>query len=147
MKRLKSFIAVTAGVMLLAGCGASFEISESDFSDYANKNSGTLTDVTADYSTDGNVEGVYLLEIDNAQIELWDYDTAENASKWFDDQTEILTDESTSVAGSVTSDGGDYHFTIDGEYYRLLLSGDKGIYSHGDKDAVDSALTSMEIVK
>jgi uncharacterized lipoprotein YehR (DUF1307 family) len=152
MKKFKRFItaalAVATLVVTLTGCGSvSFDVSKSDFETYAKNNSGTLTDVTSNHSDVSNVENVSLLTIGSASVELWDFSSTEAASQWIDDTQKTLSNGAKSYSGSAGSNGGSYTITTSDKYYRILFSGDKGIYAYGDKDAVNSALSALNIAK
>ena len=148
MKKLKKIVAVSlAGMMLLTGCGASFDVSSSALETYADEQSGVYADVTDNYSEYDYVEGVYVAETDGAHVELWDFNNAEYAGGWFTNNVESTKTMAASHSGSSNSEGGDYSFNVDGTYYRILFSGDKGIYAYGTKENVNQALSSMGIVK
>lgn len=148
MKKLGYLAAVSfVGAMMLTGCGASFSVSSSVLEDYADHNSGLYADVTSDYADTSSLEGVYVMETDDIHVELWDWEDTAHASAWFQDNMEILKDESSSHSGSDTTSGGDYSFKTLGKYYRLLFSDDQGIYAYGDKEALNNALIEMNIIE
>ncbi|MGN0342671.1 MAG: hypothetical protein ACI4DO_07745 [Roseburia sp.] len=148
MKKVSYLVAVgLMGAMLLTGCGASFSVSPSDLEDYADNNSGLYADVTSDYTGTSSLEGVYVMETDDIHVELWDWEDTTHASAWFQDNMEILKDESSSHSGSDTTSGGDYSFKASDNYYRLLFSDDQGIYAYGDKDALNDALIEMNVIE
>lgn len=72
----------------------------------------------------------------------------DNASAWFSGNVEELKAGSSSSAGSNTTSSGDYTINTSDACYRILFCDDKGIYAYGDtKEAVNSALSSMNIIK
>ena len=145
MKTKKVLIPCILGLALLTGCGASFSIDGNTLKDYADSNDCSYTDVSSDYSDYDYVEGVYVMEKDDIHIELWDLDSTEDASEWFNSNMNELKDESSSSAGSYTPSGGKYSFKVDGKYYKLMFSEDKGIYSYGTKDDLNTMLSELGI--
>lgn len=92
------------------------------------------------------LDGLYVMEKDDVHIELWDLDTTQNASKWFESNVEDIKEGSKSSSGSSTSSGGSYTISTDDIVYRILFSEDKGIYAYGDtKDSVNKVLADLNI--
>lgn len=147
MKKRRILAAWGLTMAFLSGCGASFDVSQSTLEDYANDNEGVYADVTSDYSDYDYVEGVYVVETDDIHVELWDLDSTTDASAWFQNNVETLKSTAKTNSGSSTSNGGNYKFNTDDGYYRILFSEDEGVYAHGDKEAVDAALSTMGIAK
>lgn len=147
MKKKVLLIASLIGVMLLTGCGASFDISSTDLENYSKENNGIYTDISTDYVKNYDyIDGVYILEKDDVHVELWDLDNQSDASKWFKNNIEILEDEAQSSSGSNTTSDGNYTITTGDTVYRILFSKDKGIYAYGNtKDAVNNVLADLNI--
>ena len=142
-------IMATAGIigLLFTGCGASFDISAAALEDYAAKNSGQYVDVSSDYTDYDYIDGVYVLDVDNAHIEMWDLDSSDSAALWFTNNVDTVKTVAVSHTGSNTSKRGSYSIKTSDEYYRILFSDDKGIYAYGDEKVLDTALKAMGIDK
>lgn len=134
-------------VASLTGCGASFSISATDLEKYSEDNSAVYADMSDSYTeTYDYLDGLYVMEKDDVHIELWDLDTTQNASKWFESNVEDIKEGSKSSSGSSTSSGGSYIISTDDMVYRVLFSEDKGIYAYGDtKDSVNKVLADLNI--
>lgn len=132
---------------MLTGCGASFSISATDLEKYSEDNSAVYADMSDSYTeTYDYLDGLYVMEKDDVHIELWDLDTTQNASKWFESNVEDIKEGSKSSSGSSTSSGGSYTISTDDMVYRILFSEDKGIYAYGDtKDSVNKVLADLNI--
>lgn len=133
--------------MILTGCGASFTISPEALETYAENSGYAYADVSDDYADYSYIDGLYVMASTDAHVELWDLTSADYAASWFQSNVEDLENKESSNRGSSTSSGGDYAFTIDGEYYRVCFSGDICIYAHGEKNSIINILTDLEIVK
>lgn len=147
MKKKHLLVASLLGVVLLTGCGASFQINASDLEKYSEDNSAVYSDVSDSYTeTYDYLDGLYVMEKDDVHVELWDIDSSKNASKWFESNVEDLKEDSKSSSGSSTTSGGNYTITTDGMVYRVLFSDDKGIFAYGDtKDSVNKVLADLNI--
>lgn len=132
---------------LLTGCGANFQISASDLEKYAEDNSAVYSDMSDSYTESYNyIDGLYVMNKEDVHVELWDLDSTENASKWFENNVESLKGDSKSNSGNSTASGGNYTITTDDMVYRVLFSGNKGIFAYGDtKDSVNEVLTDLNI--
>lgn len=98
----------------LTGCGASFSISATDLEKYSEDNSAVYADMSDSYTeTYDYLDGLYVMEKDDVHIELWDLDTTQNASKWFESNVEDIKEGSKSSSGSSTSSGGSYTISTD----------------------------------
>jgi hypothetical protein len=130
MRKKGLLVASLIGVVMLTGCGASFSISASDLEKYSEDNSAVYADMSDSYTdTYDYLDGLYVMEKDDVHVELWDLDTTQNASKWFESNVEDIKDGSKSSSGSSTS-----------------FSEDKGIYAYGDtKDSVNKVLVDLNI--
>lgn len=147
MRKKGLLVASLIGVVMLTGCGASFSISATDLEKYSENNSAVYADMSDSYTeTYDYLDGLYVMEKDDVHVELWDLDTAQNASKWFESNVEDIKEGSKSSSGSSTSSGGSYTISTDDMVYRILFSGDKGIYAYGDtKDSVNKVLADLNI--
>lgn len=147
MRKKGLLVASLIGVVMLTGCGASFSISASDLEKYSEDNSAVYADMSDSYTdTYDYLDGLYVMEKDDVHVELWDLDTTQNASKWFESNVEDIKDGSKSSSGSSTSSGGSYTISTDDMIYRILFSEDKGIYAYGDtKDSVNKVLADLNI--
>ena len=147
MRKKGLLIASIIGVVVLTGCGASFSISATDLEKYSEDNSAVYADMSDSYTdTYDYLDGLYVMEKDDVHIELWDLDTTQNASKWFESNVEDIKEGSKSSSGSSTSSGGSYTISTDDMVYRILFSEDKGIYAYGDtKDSVNKVLADLNI--
>lgn len=147
MRKKGLLVASLIGVVMLTGCGASFSISASDLEKYSENNSAVYADMSDSYTdTYDYLDGLYVMEKDDVHVELWDLDTTQNASKWFESNVEDIKEGSKSSSGSNTSSGGSYTITTDDMVYRILFSEDKGIYAYGDtKDSVNKVLADLNI--
>lgn len=147
MRKKGLLVASLIGVVMLTGCGASFSISASDLEKYSEDNSAVYADMSDSYTdTYDYLDGLYVMEKDDVHVELWDLDTTQNASKWFESNVEDIKEGSKSSSGSSTSSGGSYTISTDDMVYRILFSEDKGIYSYGDtKDSVNKVLADLNI--
>lgn len=132
---------------MLTGCGASFSISATDLEKYSEDNSAVYADMSDSYTeTYDYLDGLYVMKKDDVHIELWDLDTTQNASKWFESNVDGIKEGSKSSSGSSTSSGGSYTISTDDMVYRILFSEDKGIYAYGDtKDSVNKVLADLNI--
>lgn len=130
MRKKGLLVASLIGVVMLTGCGASFSISASDLEKYSEDNSAVYADMSDSYTdTYDYLDGLYVMEKDDVHVELWDLDTTQNASKWFESNVEDIKEGSKSSSGSSTS-----------------FSEDKGIYAYGDtKDSVNKVLVDLNI--
>lgn len=130
MRKKGLLVASLIGVVMLTGCGASFSISASDLEKYSEDNSAVYADMSDSYTdTYDYLDGLYVMEKDDVHVELWDLDTTQNASKWFESNVEDIKEGSKSSSGSSTS-----------------FSEDKGIYAYGDtKDSVNKVLADLNI--
>lgn len=147
MRKKHLLVASLFGVVLLTGCGASFQISASDLEKYSEGNSAVYSDVSDSYTeTYDYLDGLYIMEKDDVHVELWDIDSSKNASKWFESNVKDLKEDSKSSSGSSTTSGGNYTITTDDMIYRVLFSDDKGIFAYGDtKDSVNKVLADLNI--
>lgn len=147
MRKKGLLVASLIGVVMLTGCGASFSISASDLEKYSEDNSAVYADMSDSYTdTYDYLDGLYVTEKDDVHVELWDLDTTQNASKWFESNVEDIKEGSKSSSGSSTSSGGSYTISTDDMVYRILFSEDKGIYAYGDtKDSVNKVLADLNI--
>lgn len=147
MRKKGLLVASLIGVVMLTGCGASFSISATDLEKYSEDNSAVYADMSDSYTeTYDYLDGLYVMEKDDVHIELWDLDTTQNASKWFESNVEGIKEGSKSSSGSSTSSGGSYTISTDDMVYRILFSEDKGIYAYGDtKDSVNKVLADLNI--
>lgn len=147
MRKKGLLVASLIGVVMLTGCGASFSISATDLEKYSEDNSAVYADMSDSYTeTYDYLDGLYVMEKDDVHIELWDLDTTQNASKWFESNVEDIKEGSKSSSGSSTSSGGSYIISTDDMVYRVLFSEDKGIYAYGDtKDSVNKVLADLNI--
>lgn len=147
MRKKGLLVASPIGVVMLTGCGASFSISASDLEKYSEDNSAVYADMSDSYTdTYDYLDGLYVMEKDDVHVELWDLDTTQNASKWFESNVEDIKEGSKSSSGSSTSSGGSYTISTDDMVYRILFSEDKGIYAYGDtKDSVNKVLADLNI--
>lgn len=147
MRKKGLLVAIQIGVVMLTGCGASFSISATDLEKYSEDNSAVYADMSDSYTeTYDYLDGLYVMEKDDVHIELWDLDTTQNASKWFESNVEDIKEGSKSSSGSSTSSGGSYTISTDDMVYRILFSEDKGIYAYGDtKDSVNKVLADLNI--
>lgn len=147
MRKKGLLVASLIGVVMLTGCGASFSISATDLEKYSEDNSAVYADMSDSYTeTYDYLDGLYVMEKDDVHIELWDLDTTQNASKWFESNVEDIKEGSKSSSGSSTSSGGSYTISTDDMVYRILFSEDKGIYAYGDtKDSVNKVLADLNI--
>lgn len=147
MRKKGLLVASQIGVVMLTGCGASFSISATDLEKYSEDNSAVYADMSDSYTeTYDYLDGLYVMEKDDVHIELWDLDTTQNASKWFESNVEDIKEGSKSSSGSSTSSGGSYTISTDDMVYRILFSEDKGIYAYGDtKDSVNKVLADLNI--
>lgn len=147
MRKKGLLVASLIGVVMLAGCGASFSISATDLEKYSEDNSAVYADMSDSYTgTYDYLDGLYVMEKDDVHIELWDLDTTQNASKWFESNVEDIKEGSKSSSGSSTSSGGSYTISTDDMVYRILFSEDKGIYAYGDtKESVNKVLADLNI--
>lgn len=147
MRKKGLLVASLIGVVMLTGCGTSFSISASDLEKYSEDNSAVYADMSDSYTdTYDYLDGLYAMEKDDVHVELWDLDTTQNASKWFESNVEDIKEGSKSSSGSSTSSGGSYTISTDDRVYRLLFSEDKGIYAYGDtKDSVNKVLADLNI--
>lgn len=147
MRKKGLLVASLIGVVMLTGCGASFSISATDLEKYSEDNSAVYADMSDSYTeTYDYLDGLYVMEKDDVHIELWDLDTTQNASKWFESNVEGIKEGSKSSSGSSTSSGGRYTISTDDMVYRILFSEDKGIYAYGDtKDSVNKVLADLNI--
>lgn len=147
MRKKGLLVASLIGVVMLTGCGASFSISASDLEKYSEDNSAVYADMSDSYTdTYDYLDGLYVMEKDDVHVELWDLDTTQNASKWFESNVEDIKECSKSSSGSSTSSGGSYTISTDDMVYRILFSEDKGIYAYGDtKDSVNKVLADLNI--
>lgn len=148
MRKKGLLVAGLIGVVMLTGCGASFQIDASDLENYSKNNSAVYADMSDTYTdTYDYIDGVYIMEKDDVHVELWDMDKPSNASKWFNSNVETLKEGSKSSSGSSTTSGGNYTITTDDDaVYRILFSEDKGIYAYGDtKDSVNKVLADLNI--
>lgn len=135
------------GLLVLGGCGTSFTTSSATLEQYANENEYIYSDVSEDYADYGYITGVYVMEAENAHVELWEFDSAGTASQWMSGNVETIKEGSSSSSGSYTSSGGDYSITNSGTYYRIMFSDTSGIYAYGNKDSVNDALTSIGVIQ
>jgi hypothetical protein len=147
MRKKGLLVASLIGVVMLTGCGASFSISASDLEKYSEDNSAVYADMSDSYTdTYDYLDDLYVMEKDDVHVELWDLDTTQNASKWFESNVEDIKEGSKSSSGSSTSSGGSYTISTDDMVYRILFSEDKGIYAYGDtKDSVNKVLADLNI--
>lgn len=146
--KIKKLLAVgLLSTMILTGCGASFTITPETLETYAEDSDYAYADISDEYTDYSYIDGVYVMASTDAHVELWDLSSADYAAGWFQSNVEDLENKASSNIGSSTSSGGDYAFTIDGEYYRVFFSGDTGIYAYGEKDSVINILTDLEIMK
>lgn len=147
MRKKGLLVASLIGVVMLTGCGTSFSISASDLEKYSEDNSAVYADMSDSYTdTYDYLDGLYVMEKDDVHVELWDLDTTQNASKWFESNVEDIKEGSKSSSGSSTSSGGSYTISTDDMVYRILFSEDKGIYAYGDtKDSVNKVLADLNI--
>lgn len=147
MRKKGLLVASLIGVVMLTGCGASFSISASDLEKYSEDNSAVYADMSDSYTdTYDYLDGLYVMEKDDVHVELWDLDTTQNASKWFESNVEDIKEGSKSSSGSSTSSGGSYTISTDDMVYRILFSEDKGIYAYGDtNDSVNKVLADLNI--
>lgn len=147
MRKKGLLVASLIGVVMLTGCGASFSISASDLEKYSEDNSAVYADMSDSYTdTYDYLDGLYVMEKDDVHVDLWDLDTTQNASKWFESNVEDIKEGSKSSSGSSTSSGGSYTISTDDMVYRILFSEDKGIYAYGDtKDSVNKVLADLNI--
>lgn len=147
MRKKGLLVASLIGVVMLTGCGASFSISATDLEKYSEDNSAVYADMSDSYTeTYDYLDGLYVMEKDDVHIELWDLDTTQNASKWFESNVEDIKEGSKSSSGSSTSSGGSYTISTDDMVYRILFSEDKGIYAYGDtKESVNKVLADLNI--
>lgn len=147
MRKKGLLIASLMGVVMLTGCGASFSISASDLEKYSEDNSAVYADMSDSYTeTYDYLDGLYVMEKDDVHVELWDLDTVQDASKWFESNVEDIKEGSKSSSGSSTSSGGSYTISTDDMVYRILFSEDKGIYTYGDtKESVNKVLADLNI--
>lgn len=147
MRKKHLLVASLFGVVLLWGCGASFQISASDLEKYSEDNSAVYSDVSDSYTeTYDYLDGLYIMEKDDVHVELQDIDSSKNASKWFESNVKDLKEDSKSSSGSSTTSGGNYTITTDDMIYRVLFSDDKGIFAYGDtKDSVNKVLADLNI--
>lgn len=147
MRKKGLLVASLIGVVMLTGCGASFSISASDLEKYSEDNSAVYADMSDSYTdTYDYLDGLYAMEKDDVHVELWDLDTTQNASKWFESNVEDIKEDSKSSSGSSTLSGGSYTISTDDMVYRILFSEDKGIYAYGDtKDSVNKVLADLNI--
>lgn len=147
MRKKGLLVASLIGVVMLTGCGASFSISASDLEKYSEDNSAVYADMSDSYTdTYDYLDGLYVMEKDDVHVELWDLDTTQNASKWFESNVEDIKEGSKSSSGSSTSSGGSYTISTDDMVYRILFSEDKGIYAYGDtKDSVNKVFADLNI--
>lgn len=147
MRKKGLLVASLIGVVMLTGCGASFSISATDLEKYSEDNSAVYADMSDSYTdTYDYLDGLYVMEKDDVHVELWDLDTTQNASKWFESNVEDIKEGSKSSSGSSTSSGGSYTISTDDMVYRILFSEDKGIYAYGDtKDSVNKVLADLNI--
>lgn len=147
MRKKGLLVASLIGVVMLTGCGASFSISASDLEKYSEDNSAVYADMSDSYTdTYDYLDGLYVMEKDDVHVELWDLDTTQNASKWFESNVEDIKEGSKSSSGSSTSSGGSYTISTDDMVYRILFSEDKGIYAYEDtKDSVNKVLADLNI--
>ena len=147
MRKKCLLVASLIGVVMLTGCGASFSISATDLEKYSEDNSAVYADMSDSYTeTYDYLDGLYAMEKDDVHIELWDLDTTQNASKWFESNVEDIKEGSKSSSGSSTLSGGSYTISTDDMVYRILFSEDKGIYAYGDtKDSVNKVLADLNI--
>lgn len=147
MRKKGLLVASLIGVVMLTGCGASFSISASDLEKYSEDNSAVYADMSDSYTDIYDyLDGLYVMEKDDVHVELWDLDTTQNASKWFESNVEDIKEGSKSSSGSSTSSGGSYTISTDDMVYRILFSEDKGIYAYGDtKDSVNKVLADLNI--
>lgn len=147
MRKKGLLVASLIGVVMLTGCGASFSISATDLEKYSEDNSAVYADMSDSYTdTYDYLDGLYVMEKDDVHVELWDLDTTQNASKWFESNVEDIKEGSKSSSGSSTSSGGSYTISTDDMVYRILFSEDKDIYAYGDtKDSVNKVLADLNI--
>lgn len=147
MRKKGLLVASLIGVVMLTGCGASFSISASDLEKYSEDNSAVYADMSDSYTdTYDYLDGLYVMEKDDVHVELWDLDTTQNASKWFESNVEDIKEGSKSSSGSSTSSSGSYTISTDDMVYRILFSEDKGIYAYGDtKDSINKVLADLNI--
>ena len=147
MRKKGLLVASLIGVVMLTGCGASFSISATDLEKYSEDNSAVYADMSDSYTeTYDYLDGLYVMEKDDVHIELWDLDTTQNASKWFESNVDGIKEGSKSSSGSSTSSGDRYTISTDDMVYRILFSEDKGIYAYGDtKDSVNKVLADLNI--
>lgn len=147
MRKKGLLVASLIGVVMLTGCGASFSISASDLEKYSEDNSAVYADMSDSYTdTYDYLDGLYVMEKDDVHVDLWDLDTTQNASKWFESNVEDIKEGSKSSSGSSTLSGGSYTISTDDMVYRILFSEDKGIYAYGDtKDSVNKVLADLNI--
>lgn len=137
-------------VMMLTGCGANSNIDTTvaDLENYAYKHENiTFTDVTDDYKNIDYIEALGIVETADVHIELWDMDGTVSAASWFKNNSADLEEQSNGYAGSTDDDSGDYSYSIDGEYYRLIYAKDKGVYAYGTKTEVNKLLKNLNIIE
>lgn len=142
MKRL--ILTALCSTLLLTGCAPKFDVKPSSLEKYAEEHDGVFTDKTEEYVVDLAIDGLYLVDTDDAHIELWDWDNTDNCRSWFNTNVEERLQTSKSYSKSSTSKAGTASMTDEnGDYYKIYFSEDKGIYACGAKDSVNKALDEM----
>lgn len=135
-------------IMALTGCGANFNVSDSELKTYAENNAGVFTDISDNYGNVEQIEGCYVTEVDGVHVELWDFDSTENAGTWFNSNLADIKEDSSSFSGSTSKSSGDYSVTKNSIFYRLMYCNEIGIWAEGnDKDAVNKVLAELNIIK
>lgn len=142
MKRL--ILTALCSTLLLTGCTASFDVKPSSLEKYAEEHDGVFTDKTEEYSEDLAIDGLYLVDTDDAHVELWDWGNTDDCRSWFHENVEAKLETSKSYSKSNTSKAGTASITDEnGDYYKICFSKDKGIFACGDKDSVHEILDEI----
>lgn len=151
-KKIVSVLALlVVAVLLLTSCGAKFKITPEEFIEYAQTNdliSGEVTDeikAGTDSETAKLLKSVHVMQNENVHIELWVWQDTDTAGRWFQSNKETLEYKASSNSGSDTTDSGNYTFKIDDVTYKLLFSGNSGIYAYGDKAELKDILKALKI--
>jgi hypothetical protein len=145
MKNLKRLAAlVVVGSMLLMGCSVTGGEASVDPITYVTDGLD-IQDVTSEHSDVSGVDSVKLYEADGASIEIWEFSSNDAAKAWCDATRDELKSSSTSNSGVELNGVVDYKYTVDGVYYRIMLTNATCVYSYGSDDAVEAALKVLKI--
>ena len=140
----KIVLTALCSTLLLTGCAPKFDVKPSSLEKYAEEHDGVFTDKTEEYSEDLAIDGLYLVDTDDAHVELWDWGNTDDCRSWFHENVEVKLETSKSYSQSNTSKAGTASITDkNGDFCEVKFSEDKGIFACGDKDSVKKVLDEI----